>query len=117
MRDIRNDLQERLAGVMARRESLQREVELLGHQVTSIQRLLDEENKYWDALTPRLFANPSANQNEELSLSDLIVEGLDSFGGAASLEELKGFAAERGYSFGEKHPGREIGRASCRERG
>lgn len=107
MRDIRQDLRERLASVRAKRASLERAIDALSAQEASINKLLEEEEAMWDEVNPGLFAG-AGERPQGTPLSQVLLETLRTKSGTASLEELKEAAVRCGVPFGGKQPGRVI---------
>lgn len=107
MRDIRQDLRERLAAIRARREALERTMSTLAAQEESYSKLLEEEESMWEQVNPPLFAG-AEERAQGSPLSQVLLDTLKSKSGTASLEELKEAAVRRGVPFGGKRPGRVI---------
>jgi hypothetical protein len=106
MRDIRQDLRERLSSVRTKRESLQRELASVDAQESTISNLLEAEEALWSQVNPPLFEG--TEEKPSSPLSQVLLETLKSQSGSASLEELKRSAVRRGVPFGGKQPGRVI---------
>jgi hypothetical protein len=103
LRDIRQDLRERLASIKAARESMQDNLRQLTEQQATLEKLLEAEEALWQPVTPSLFP-----ECEDGTLRQVLIDTLKAKDGAASLEELKDAATERGVPFGRKQPGRVI---------
>ena len=106
MRDIRQDLKERLASVFAKRTSLMKELNEVDEQASMIKALLEAEDSMWREINPPLFEG--ANEKPSSPLSQVLLDCLRTRAGAASLDELKDAAVQRGIPFGGKQPGRVI---------
>jgi hypothetical protein len=105
MRDIRQDLRERLDSTRAKRVAMQAELERLIAQERTLDKLIEEESAIWERISPPLF---EGTEPQGSVLSQVLLETLKSKGGAAWLGELKESAVQRGVPFGEKQPGRVI---------
>jgi hypothetical protein len=107
MRDIRQDLRERLGATRSKRELLKRQLASIDSQEQTLVTLLEAEEGMWQQLNPPLFEG-TEEKPQSSPLSQVLLETLKTNSGTASLEELKKSAVERGVPFGDKQPGRVI---------
>jgi hypothetical protein len=113
MRNITEDLQDRLTDIKAEREKLQLRLEELDRAESGIQILLKQEEGRWKALQdsqPSLFAahhHASGNGSARSPLTKLLLEAL-SDGTPKNTVTLSRIAVERGYPFGEKNPRKSV---------
>jgi hypothetical protein len=110
MKDIRQDLKERLADIEQERARLQARLAELTHIESGLKSLLEDEDKRWKP-TPEmlpLFPRPQVDGNGKYTspLSRSIVDSLKF--GPRSLKELKETARLDGIDFGDKNAGRSI---------
>jgi hypothetical protein len=80
---------------------MQQSLREMTEQQATLEKLLEAEESLWQQATPSLFP-------ECEPLSQVLIDALKAKNGAASLEELKDAAVERGVPFGRKQPGRVI---------
>ena len=107
MRDIRQDLKERLGTVFTKRHSLTKELQSLDEQAARIKALLDAEDAMWQEINPPLFEGLN-DKTQSSPLSQVLLDVLRAKDGPATLDELKDAAVRRGVPFGDKQPGRVI---------
>jgi hypothetical protein len=109
MRDIRDDLKERLAAIDAEADKLKAQLESLSLKKAPIQKLLQEEDARFAKSDQVLFAGVHDEPGKySTPLSRIILGKIRLNGGIASLEDLKQAAEDAAYNFGEKQPGRSI---------
>ena len=101
-RDIRDDLNERLASIEQERERLVSRLESLATAKAGIEVLLEGEVTHFtdEQYYPLFLAAPS-------NINDFVMQQLRK-GGNWTVEELKQEAARMGFHFGDKKPGRVI---------
>lgn len=112
MRDIRDDLRERLDTITAEKRRLEEQLASLTRQEASVKTLLADEDDRWSRMQPKLFSGNGQSQRrqEELTgtpLSKMIREIL-SDDVARSAREIGDLVKQQGYPFGEKHPSRAV---------
>jgi len=104
VRDIRQDLRERLDAVAAEQDRLQKQVGDLEGQKKLLETLLQEEERRWPDSNPGVAVNGKNGHNTR-DLSELILEimsdGEDWYGSTVAA-----VAEKRGYHFGDAKPGR-----------
>jgi Tfp pilus assembly protein PilN len=107
MRDIRVDLQERLDGLGADRQELQRRLTEIDRIEEGIKALLQRE-------TVQFAASVQINDDGEISdggsteLARLVLQTLRQHSQPLSLEAIKEAAEAANFDFGEKSPGRVL---------
>ncbi len=110
MRDIREDLQERLEEVEVQRAELGRRLQSLNERAQMIADMLKVEEQRWaerQAAFPTLTPNGKKAQRVTTPLGRVLVAVLADQR-QHSLDDLKAAAANAGMDFGKKHPGRVI---------
>ena len=117
MRDIRDDLRERLETIAAEKRRLQDQVTSLDRQEASVKVLLADEDNRWSGVQPKLFL-PTRGGNGRIQhaaapeltgtpLSQMIREIL-SDGVGRTARGIGEIVKQRGFPFGEKHPSRVV---------
>lgn len=103
MRDIRDDLKERIASVSKEREDLQARLEAVANQEVALKSLLAEENARWNGLEPKLFDVPNStlNGHKLKPLGRLLLELLTD-GNTWTTDRLARATVDRKFPFGEK---------------
>src|ERR1700733_1338709 len=101
MRDIREDLKERITSVSKERADLQARLETVANQEVTLKSLLVEGNARWNGLEPKLFDPPSSalNGHKLKPLGRLLLELLTD-GTAWTTDRLARAAVERKFPFG-----------------
>ena len=110
MRDIRNDLAERLKDIEAERTRLLQRLDELTPTEQALQALLAEEEARWSRLQPPLFAVQSERTNGKKArteVSQFLMNALAD-GKPKAVQALKESALKLGIAFGSKKPGRVI---------
>jgi len=109
LRDIRDDLKERLAAIDTEADKLKAQLNSLTQKRLSLQALLEEEEARFAKGDQNLFAGaPDEPGKYATPLSKIILGKIKYNGGSATLEDLKRAAESAAYDFGEKQPGRSI---------
>lgn len=108
MRDIREDLRQRLQSIAIQRGQLQARLAWLDQAEANIKGLLEFEKMQVDADQQVLFEQEPPVGEEERSaiarfLRDVLMDGRP-----RTLDELKQAAFTRGLAFGDKNPGRVL---------
>jgi hypothetical protein len=106
MRDIRNDLRERLQAVGAERMELQAKLSALQGTESGLKALLRDEEERLARQSPSLF--PPTESINGSGLRELVHKALQEKNRPADLEEIKNDIARTSYDFGDKKPGRAI---------
>jgi len=114
MRDIRPDLEERLAALGARRQAAERQLAEIDQQEAALRALLTEEIARWERVQPSLsFAERRTDgvlresNKGSTPLAQFLVTVLGDHK-AHPLGELVDLAAKAQLDFGAKNPGRSI---------
>jgi len=108
MRDIRDDLKERIASISKEREELQARLQTVASQESALMSLLAEENARWNGLEPKLFDPPSSRNGHKLKpLGRLLLELLTD-GATWTTDRLARAAIDRKFPFGEKSANRAV---------
>jgi hypothetical protein len=111
MRDLREDLRQRLQSIAIEKGTLSERLAYLEQVERNTKSLLEYEVMRVKAETkdqPALFPeDPPITDNERTVLSQFLRDALMD-GRPRSLEDLKRLAVERGVQFGEKNPGRVL---------
>jgi len=111
MKDIRQDLKERLVDVDQERVRIQSRLAELTHIESGLKSLLEAEEKRWKPSTETytLFPPPKPNGSGKYSspIAQFIMAAL-SDGKPKTLADLKKGAQLDGIDFGDKKPGRSI---------
>jgi hypothetical protein len=115
MRDIRQDLRERLDALEAQRRHLQEQMAVIDNQSQLLASLLIEEKDRWEEVgdvPPKAVREYKPSQNgsvahERLDLTQIIQELLDC-GEPWFTSQLASIAKKRGYDFGTRQPGRSV---------
>jgi len=108
MRDIRDDLKERIASIAKEREEMEARLDAVAKQESALKSLLAEENARWNGLEPRLFDTPGPNlkNGHKLKpLSRMLFEMLND-GTDWTTDRLARAAIDRKFPFGIKSPNR-----------
>jgi hypothetical protein len=103
MRDIRDDLQDRLQAVDAECEQLQKRLASLEEQRKMLNVLLQEERRRW----PDIGASLPGYRYESMELSD-VIRDIMSDGTSWLGKAVAGIALDRGYQFGRSKPARVV---------
>lgn len=106
MRDIREDLRQRLTKIAAQRGELQSRLSWLNEMENHIKAALEYERFHSESDQTNLFVEEPA-EGEHSVISQFIRETLSDLNGR-TLDELKLAAQQRGLEFGEKNPGRVL---------
>lgn len=110
MRDIRQDLRERLAEVEAQCAHHQRQVEALVEQERTLRALLNAEEARWPVQQPLIpgyeTSKASVTKNGHSPLGRFLIERLAT--GGKTLPMLKSEAEHAGILLTSKHPGRAL---------
>lgn len=108
MRDIRDDLTERIGAVSQEYAQLQAKLEGLVKQKVALEALLAEENARWNGVVQtELFVSANTNGHEISPLGQMLLSIL-SDGATLTTEKLAEAAVNRQYPFGHKAPGRSV---------
>ena len=107
LRDIRSDLQERLALVSKERADLEQRKSEIDQLEAGIRALLQHENQGFVPSANGHAPNPPSN-NGGTDLARFLLDTLRDSGGPLSLDELKDAAEAAKFDFGEKRPGRVL---------
>jgi len=107
MKDIRNDLKERIGELQALRAQLQRQLDTLAEREAMLHSMLEYERMRWpeQAILPGL--DKTNGHRLWTPLSRFIVETLGTYG-PQSLDELRRRALDHGHDFKGKSPGRAL---------
>lgn len=105
MRDIRDDLRQRLVRIGLQRAELQARFEWLGQVEGHIKAAIEYETSQAENDQSMLFSEPSVSDHSPLG--QFVREALSDLK-PRSLDELKNLAASRGLDFREKNPGRVL---------
>ncbi|SRR5216684_7545752 len=106
MRDIRQDLRERLNEIMTQEQKLREQLVALQEQNEHLTAMLEKEQLRWPQNGPEPKPDAGSQQNPG-ELSDIIRELLRS-GEPWNNWQLTQAALKRGYKFGERQPGRVL---------
>jgi len=106
MRDIRNDLRERLESITADRRRLEAKLGDLKRAEDGVKALLSQEEEHFASLSSPLF--PEVEATNCTGLAPLILVAMKKKNRPLDLQELKEELAKTSYNFGEKNPGRAI---------
>lgn len=101
MRDIREDLQDRIRECTLEQESLQRQIDEIDARKRLLQTLLEEEYRRWPGDEPGNAAIPSPKLQE--MILDIMSDG-DTWNGGTVTK----IALSRGFNFGLGKPGRIV---------
>jgi len=107
MKDITNDLKERIDELLAMRAQLQRQLDALTEREDMLRSMLEYERMRWPE-QPALPGLDKTNGHRLWTpLSRFIVDALGSYG-PQSVDELKRRALDRGHDFKGKNPARVL---------
>lgn len=113
MRDIRDDLQERLGAIDQELHLLDERSIALNKEAEMLRALLQRENHRWHGAQPSLFTAPvhAGNGNgaapARTLLSKMVIEALADQRWH-DVSEIAAAVSAKGYEFGEKAPGRVL---------
>jgi len=108
MRDIREDLRQRLVSITLQRGQLQARLRWLDDAEAHVKGLLDYEKMQAQMDQQPLFSEEELPTDTERSEVALFLRDVLADGRPRSLDELKKHAATRNIEFGEKNPGRVL---------
>jgi hypothetical protein len=110
MRDIRQDLRERIDKLESERLELQTQLEQLSRREITLKALLLEEDSRWstqERLFPAEGEHPPTN-GHRTAYSKFLIQALIDHHGPIRLDVLKALAQQRGINFEGKNPGRVL---------
>lgn len=107
MRDIREDLRQRLQSIAAQRGEMQARLQWLDQAETHIKGLLEYERIQAELNQEPLFAEPIRPDEDRTEIAQFLRDALAD-GAPRSLDDLKKAAAVRSINFHEKIPGRVL---------
>ena len=110
MRDIRQDLQERLEEIEVERAQIGRRIQVVQERAQMVAAMLKAEEQRWaerQAAFPSLTPNGKKAKRVTTPLGRVLVAALADQR-QHSLDDLKEAAVNAGMDFGKKHPGRVI---------
>jgi hypothetical protein len=106
MRDIREDLRQRLMKISAQRAEIQARLEWLNEMEAHVKAALEYERVQAESDQVGLFLEEPSDSERSVT-SQFIHEVLSDLKGR-TLDELKAAALRKGLTFGEKNPGRVL---------
>lgn len=107
MKDITNDLKERIGELLAQRAQLQRQLDALTQREAMLRSMLEYEQMRWPEQPSLPGLDKTNGRRLSSPLSRFIVETLGSYG-SQSLDELKRRALDLGLDFEDKNAGRVL---------
>jgi hypothetical protein len=108
MEDVRPYLRERLKQLEEHQDRIRQELATVEMTVSGLRAVIKAEDELWRQLspTPDLFHQEAQHNNSTGTLPPLLTEFLRER--PLTLDQLKQKLDERGYSFGDKSPGRVV---------
>jgi len=109
MRDIREDLEERLRNLVSEKEGLQGRIKLIEQKITKLEDLLKQEESFWETQLQHdlFFPHMKSTQTERSPLSKFLLSILKD-GNPHQLEELFVLARNQDVVASSKYPRRAI---------